>query len=139
MEDRSVTYHCKANLKGQPQGQGKEVSQKISQERAKAAMTAGGTTTGTTGFPHSYFGGTGNGADRVKFIGADARCNEKDPKLLEFPVSEKKTYSKDGARDTDTPARVIYTSDGKVLCGVITHIIADDKNHGSGNFRACDP
>jgi hypothetical protein len=101
-------------------------------------MAAGGTTTGKTGFPHAFGGGSGNGNDQLKFLGADARCNQKNPKLLEYPVSDKKTYNKDAARDTDTPARVVYTDDGKVFCGVMTHVIVDKDNHGSGNFRVCD-
>ena len=110
------------------------MNQNISEAQALAAVTAGGTTTGATGFPHSF----GNGG-AIKFLGANPLCNEKNPQLLEFPVSDKQTFTKDGVRDTTTPARVIYTADGKSLCGVITHIIVDDKGHGSGDFRICDP
>ena len=96
-------------------------------------MTAGGLTTGATGFPHAF----GNGG-KIKFLGSNPACNGKDAKLLEFPVSATQTFSKDGVRDTTTPARVIYTSDGKSLCGVITHVIVDAQGHGSGDFRICD-
>ena len=49
-------------------------------------------------------------------------------------------YKKDEKHEnTQTPARVVYLQDGKTLCGVMTHVIEDKKDHhGSGNFRVCD-
>ncbi|KAJ6440033.1 chitin synthase activator (Chs3) [Purpureocillium lavendulum] len=126
----AADYHCMTNL-------GKFT---IKETWADAAFRAGGTTTGKSGFPHAFGGQSGGGA-QLKFYGADARCNEKNPKLFEFPVMKDGTiYPKDEKHDrTRTPARVVYLQDGKTLCGVMTHVI-EDKNdhHGSGDFRVCD-
>ncbi|KAI0478185.1 Ribonuclease/ribotoxin [Xylaria cf. heliscus] len=109
---------------------------------ATAARDAGGAVPGASGFPHK-FGGGANPTTQLVFYGADARCNQRNPALWEYPVlKDGKKYPKDQSHGTTpTPARVVYLqADPKVLCGVMTHVI-EDKNdhHGSGDFRVCDP
>ncbi|KAI1860318.1 uncharacterized protein JN550_011584 [Neoarthrinium moseri] len=106
---QSADFHCQTSLI--PQGKkllGHEF--KFSESAAKAAMAAGGTTRGVSGFPHEFTGaatdgrptqdgGGGGGSGRIKFLGADAQCNEKDPKLLEYPILlDGKKYNRDDKR-----------------------------------------
>ncbi|CAG8949286.1 hypothetical protein HYFRA_00004911 [Hymenoscyphus fraxineus] len=116
----------------------------IKQVWALKAMATGGTEPGLSSYPHQFFGMQGDGGSagtQLKFIGADSRCNEKDPQLLEFPVAKDgKLINKNMPGGAKTPARVVYLkSDPKVLCGVMTHI-AENKltGRGSGDFKVCD-
>lgn len=86
-------------------------------------------------------GGKSKSNTQLKFFGgANAKCNEPKPKLLEYPVMQ--DGSKYGGRvngNTLTPARAIFLQGTNELCGVVTHFI-EEKNHvGSGPFRVCDP
>ncbi|KYK57258.1 hypothetical protein DCS_04265 [Drechmeria coniospora] len=111
----------------------------IREQWALDGVRLGGVTTGRSGFPHAFGGQSGGGA-QLRFYGADNRCNERNPRLFEFPVNKDgRPYPKDERHDTNTPARVVYLQDGRTLCGVMTHVIEDPKtHHGSGNFRVCD-
>jgi hypothetical protein len=95
-------------------------------------------------FPHDYYGLSGGGS-RLKFAGADPRCNQAQPNpslLLEYPVfSDGRVYDKNanrGGNGTPTPARVVYLKEGSILCGVMTHVIESANGNGSGDFRVCD-
>src|SRR5699024_10098899 len=93
-------------------------------------------------YPHAFNGRSGSPTSaKLKFLGADARCNENNPKLFEFPVmKDGSAYPKNEPHGTTrTPARVVYLQDGNTLCDVMTHVIEDrTDHHGSGDFRVCD-
>ncbi|THU86053.1 hypothetical protein K435DRAFT_804245 [Dendrothele bispora CBS 962.96] len=129
-----ANYHCMTNL-------GKF---DITANVAQTAMNNGGTSTATekSGYPHE-FRGTSRKNTRVIFYGSDPRCNQRNPSLLEYPVFRNgEKYVKDKEHGhTETPARVVYFVDSNKprLCGVMTHVIEDPKDHhGSGDFRVCD-
>lgn len=92
-------------------------------------------------YPHKFFGTSdGPGSPQIHFSGAPGPCNDAKYQLLEYPVMKDGTaFPKDSKHGTvGTPARVVYLANGKILCGVITHVTEDAKDHhGSGPFRVC--
>lgn len=150
----AADFHCTTKYVGKNAPKDSKATHKFSfsEKDAKAAMQAGGTTVDKSGFPHAFGGGSsdggsntggGGGSGQLKFYGADNRCNQKNPKLLEFPIlfdgKISKKGGKRGGEGTPSPARVVYLQDGKTLCGVMTHVLEDYKGHqGKGNFRVCD-
>ncbi|GJN85239.1 hypothetical protein PLIIFM63780_008803 [Purpureocillium lilacinum] len=114
----------------------------IQQRWADDAFRAGGTAPTRSGYPHAFNGRSGGPTSaQLKFLGADPRCNERNPKLFEYPIMKNGSpYPRDRPHGTTgTPVRVVYLQDGTTLCGVMAHVI-EDKNdhHGSGDFRVCD-
>ncbi|KAI0378210.1 Ribonuclease/ribotoxin [Hypomontagnella monticulosa] len=126
-------YKCTTNLG----------SFNIKSSWATAARDNGKNTTNSkSGFPHTFGGGSGSGTTQLTFYGADPKCNEKKPKLYEFPImKDGSKYNKNEKHSvTETPVRVVYLQDKNLtLCGVMTHVIEDKKTHkGTGDFRVCD-
>jgi len=86
-------------------------------------------------------GGKSKCNTQLKFYGgADPKCNEKNPKLMEYPVmKDGKKYAGRDNGSTLTPERAIFLQGTKELCGVVTHWIEAKNAVGSGLFRVCDP
>lgn len=86
-------------------------------------------------------GGKSKSNTQLKFYGgANAKCNEKNPKLEEYPVmKDGKKYPGREKGNTLTPARAIFLQGTKELCGVVTHFVEAGNHVGSGPFRVCDP
>lgn len=77
----------------------------------------------------------------MKFYGANMKCNEKNPRLFEFPImKDGSRYNKDEKHGvTGTPVRAVYLQDTLEICGVMTHVIEEPKTHkGDKDFRVCD-
>jgi len=55
--------------------------------------------------------------------GANAKCNEKTPKLLEYPPMKNGASYPGRQRNTLTPVRAIFLQETKELCGIVTHFI----------------